>query len=104
MLPSRAATQAENTNVTLWKQVVKAGFDSRFLLKVLDRHVNMKAYQMKLHKCYSVVMRHWFGLQRECLVLDGVADMCCFVLAVLDLCWILNKVVHLLFYILLWLW
>lgn len=45
MFTSRAPTQAENMNVTLWKQ---AELYSSFLLKVLDSCVKLEAYQMML--------------------------------------------------------
>lgn len=45
MSTSQAPTQAENMNMTLWKQAV---LYSSFLLKILDSRVKLEAYQMML--------------------------------------------------------
>ena len=55
------------------RDIMEVVFDSRFLLEVSDSRADMEVYQMKLHKCCSAVMKHWFGLQRESLVLDSIA-------------------------------
>lgn len=48
----------------------------RSFFKVSDGHVNVEAYQRKLYKYYSVVMKHWFGVQRDRSLLYGVAVTC----------------------------
>lgn len=70
MFPNWAATQAENTNVTLGKHIFKAGFDSGFSLKVSDSHINMKPIRWNWLSVSSAVIKHCYGLQKDsCRVL-----------------------------------
>lgn len=70
MFPNWAATQAENTNVTLGKHIFKAGFDSGFSLKVSDSHINMKPVRWNWLSVSSAVIKHCYGLQKDsCRVL-----------------------------------